>query len=526
MSTTSHSSGQPSVEQLSQLETANRLKSEFIANVSHELRTPLHAIVGYAELLLEGVYGTLNDEQAQTVQYVNDSASDLLGIVNNLLDLSKIESGRADLILSSFDLRDLIGELLTQIKPLADEKHLVLESTVKVDNSLIRTDRGKMKQILTNLVGNAVKFTDSGKVTVVVSPASVSPAKPNGPHSRRLLISVQDTGVGIPADKLDKIFEKFYQVDGSASRSHEGTGLGLYITKQLLELIAGTVEVKSTAGKGTTVTISLPENYEEIEGIQRLRRHLATAKATAHSEQGASDRLVLAVSDNPDIARILTDGLGSADYSVRVVHASNEVISLARKLRPLVILLNAENSSSEFWSIFQELKSHTETKDIPTIFLGNDDARHLGVPLSVAAPMNRQEVLRSIRATTRTGKKNVLIVDDDESFREVLKCVLAEEGYQISEAADGKDALARLAEVKPDLLVLDLHIPEIDGWEVIRHITQDAGLKDMEVLVISGDMLDDKETAVINARAAGFICKADFKVNTVLDKVADLLEVN
>lgn len=523
---TAQSSSKPSPDELSHLETASRLKSEFIANVSHELRTPLHAIVGYAELLLEGVYGTLDDEQAQTIQYINDSANDLLGMVNNLLDLSKIESGRADLILNSFDLRDLITELFAQIKPLADAKHIALESDVRVDDSLIRTDRGKLKQILTNLVGNALKFTDSGKVAVIVSPAPVSSTKPVGAHSRRLQISVQDTGVGISADKLDKIFEKFYQGDGSASRSHEGTGLGLYISKQLLELIAGTVEVKSSPGKGTTITILLPQNYEEIEGIQRLRRHIASAKATAPVEEGASDRLVLAVSDDPDISRILTDGLGSADYSVRVVHASNEVITLAKKLRPLVILLNAEDSSSEFWSIFQELKSHSETKDIPTIFLGNDSARHLGAPVSVAAPMNRQEVLRSIRATTVTGKKNVLIVDDDESFREVLKCTLGEEGYRVSEAVDGKDALAKLTEVKPDLLVLDLHIPEIDGWEVIRHITQDAGLKDMEVLVISGDRLDDKEAAAINAHASGFICKADFKVGTVLDKVADLLEVN
>jgi CheY-like chemotaxis protein/nitrogen-specific signal transduction histidine kinase len=526
MSTPSQTPNKPSPEQLNQLESANRLKSEFIANVSHELRTPLHAIVGYAELLLEGVYGSLADEQAQTIQYINDSANDLLGIVNNLLDLSKIESGRADLILSSFDLRDLISELFVQIKPLADAKHLVLESAVQVENSVIRTDRGKLKQVLVNLVGNALKFTDSGKLRVIVSAAPSASAKTVASRTQRLLVSVQDTGVGIPPDKLDKIFEKFYQVDSSASRSHEGTGLGLYITKQLLDLLAGTVEVKSAIGKGTSVMISLPQNYEEIQGIQRLRHHIAAARATAPAEQGDNDRLVLVVSDNPDIGRILTDGLGTAEYNVRVVHASNEVAPLARKLRPLVILLNAEDSSSEFWSIFQELKSHPETKDISTIFLGNDNARHLGAPLSVAAPMNRAEVLRSIRATTSTGKKNVLIVDDDESFREILKCVLGEEGYQISEAVDGKDAIDKLNSIKPDLLLLDLHIPGVDGWEVIRYITQHAELKNVEVLVISGDMLDDNEAAAINAHASGFICKADFKVNAVLDKVADLLEVN
>jgi CheY-like chemotaxis protein len=516
----------PSPERFSQLDGANRLKAEFVANVSHELRTPVHAIIGYAELLLEGVYGPLTEEQEETVGYIRDSANDLLSLVTNLLDISKIESGKTDLILTTFDLRDLISELLDQLRSLARPKGVSLESKVLVDDTVVRTDRGKLKQVLLNIFGNAIKFTECGKVTLTVE-AAHEDASPGTPARRQSLICrIQDTGIGIPDGKLDKIFEKFYQVNSAANRTHEGTGLGLYITKQLLELLAATIEVESTLGKGTTMAISLPKSFEEVEGIQRLRKRIADASAATPEEQAAGSRLVLVVSDDPHIARILSDGLGSAEYNVRVTPASSEAVILAKNLRPLVILLNSEASSSEFWSVFQELKSRPETKDIPTIFLGNDSTCGLGAPLTVAAPLKRHEVLRSIRAATMAGKNNVLVVDDDGIFREILKCALAEEGYRVSEAETGKQAIEILTATRPDVILLDLRLPEIDGWGVMRYITQHPELKDIEVLVISGDRLDDDAAAAITARSGGFICKADFKVNTVLERVANLLEVN
>ncbi len=501
------------------------LKAEFIANVSHELRTPVHAIIGYTELLLEDVYGELTDEQSATVTYIRDSANDLLSLITNLLDISKIESGRTDLILSSFDLRDLIGEVFGQLKSLADAKRLTFVSRVLVENTTMRTDRAKLKQVLVNLLGNAVKFTNHGSITVTVTePAPAGSTAASGRD--HLLVSVQDTGIGIPADKLVRVFEKFYQVDGSTTRAHEGTGLGLYISKQLLDLLAAKIEVSSAANQGACFTINLPRSFEEIAGIRRLRDRLAAARATTGPDSTDGKPLVLVVSDNPDIARILSDGLGSADYIVRITTADNETVSLAKKLRPLVILLNSEASASAFWSVFQELKSQPETKDIPVIFLGENVGRGLGAQLTVASPLDRRDVLRKIRTATSTSKKNVLIVDDDETFRELLKLALSEEGYQISEASNGKEAIEKLNAVKPDLLLLDLNIPEIDGWGVTRYITQHPELENVEVLVISGDPLNASETAAIRNSADGFICKADFKVNTVLEAVAGLLEVH
>lgn len=519
------SSAHPAEQPCRQTIDTESLKTGFITNVSHELRTPVHAIIGYTELLLEGVYGQLSADQEETVTYIRDSAGDLLGLISNLLDISKIESGRTDLILSSFDLRELLSETFGQLKPLGNAKHLSLESRVLVKNAVVRTDRAKLKQILVNLLGNALKFTETGKITVTVSESDNTDSSATPLQNRHLLLQVQDTGVGIPQDKLDKIFDKFYQVDSSATRVHDGTGLGLYITKQLVDLLAATIEVRSANGEGTTFTINLPRNFEEIEGIHRLRDRITAAGAAVSDECTEGKKLVLAVSDNSDIARILSDGLGSADYTVRITAAGSQTVALARKLRPLVILLDSEATSSEFWSVFQELKSLPETRDIPTIFLGNTIAHGLGAPLTVASPLDRREILRSIRTATVTSKKNVLIVDDNDAFREILKCALTEEGYQVSEAANGKEAIDKLTSCKPDLMLLDLHIPEIDGWGVTRYITQHPDLQDMEVLVISGDMPTPKEVAALGTNPSDFISKADFTVNSVLEKVAGLLEV-
>jgi CheY-like chemotaxis protein/nitrogen-specific signal transduction histidine kinase len=512
-------------EQVRDLETVNRLKAEFLANVSHELRTPIHAIIGYTELLLDSVYGQITDEQEDAVGFIRESAQDLLSLVNNLLDLSRIESGRADLILQSFDLRDLVSEVIGQLKPIADGKHNTLTSVVLIDHSVIRSDRGKLKQILVNLVENAIKFTDHGKVTIAIA-ANPNTEPGDNDTVRRIFISVQDTGMGIPADKLGRIFEKFYQVDSSVHRSHEGTGLGLYITKQLLDLLSGRVDIESTPAKGTTVTISLPHNFEEIAGIQRLRSRIAAASSAAPATTGDEKRLVLVVSEQPDIARILAAGLGSREYHVRTAHGGEEAVTLAVKLHPLVVLLDAHASSAELWSVFQELKTKPETNSIPIIFLSNDVASDAGTPLTVDAAPSARDVLRSVRAAAINGSKNVLIVDDEESFRDVLKCVLDGEGYQLYEAATGREAITKLETEKPDLVLLDLNLPETDGWGVMQYMKQHPKFKDVDVLIISGLMLDERETAEIETREYEYIYKGEFKVDQVLERVADLLEVN
>ena len=525
MSTSKGKSTDNAHEQVREWESLNRLKAEFLANVGHELRPPIHAILGYTELLLDSVYGPITDEQEEAVGFIRESARDLLSLVNNLLDLSRIECGRADLILQSFDVRDLVNEVTSQLQPIADGKHIALNSVMLTDDCAIRSDHGKLKQILLNLVSNAIKFTERGKVIIAVTTDTKTKSGGNA-AATRLSISVQDTGIGIPTDRLDRIFEKFPPADSSASRLHEGTGLGLYITKQLLDLLAGHVDIQSTPARGTTVTISLPRSFEEIEGIQRLRSRIAAASPAEVDRGRDGSRLVLVLSERPDMARILTAGLGSGEYNVRVARDCEEAVSLAVQLHPLVVLLDARASTAEPWSVFQELKDKPETRNIPVIFLSNEATSGGHTPPSVATALGPRQAMRRAHAVASVGGKNVLIVEDEKSFRDVLKCVLDGEGYRLYEAATGREAIAKLETEKPDLVLLDLKLPDTDGWGVMQYMIQHPRFKNVEVLIISGLMLDERQTAEIQTCEYEYIYKGDFEVDHVLERVAGLLGAN
>ena len=503
---------------------AKRLEAEFISNVSHELRTPLHAIVGYVDLLQEGIYGAVPPEQAQILGYIHESATGLLDLVRNLLDLSRLESGRADLILTKFDLRELVDELFRQFRSLAETKKLGLELNVEngVVDTFVRSDRGKLKQVLANLIGNSLKFTKTGKITVSISVSAQSVPVPIQ-HSEHLLIAVEDTGCGIPADKIDKIFERFYQADGSASRAYEGTGLGLYIVKQLVDLLAATISVRSKLDTGSKFTVLLPRNYEELKSVQRLSHRLAAGNAY---QKGHGKQRVLILSNDTQIARLLADGLAADEYTVQIVPANSQALQSIEQFQPMVIMLDAETAESqdEFWLLFRELKTNPATRDIPTVFLGQDEAKQAGMPLTVAASFNRQEVLQSIRESLPPGKKSVLIIDDDACICALLAEALAGEGYEITTAGDGRTAIEKLEALRPNLVLLDLNLPQIDGWGVLRHMTQNPHLRGCEVLVISGSTPTDDQVVILDTHTRGFISKQDFKINKFLDEISKVLK--
>lgn len=508
MSAKSDREARLSARQLSQLESANRLKSEFIANVSHELRTPVHAIIGYVELLTEGIYGPLAAEQEQTVQYIHDSAKDLLNLINNLLDLSRIESGRADLVLNSFDLRDLVAELCVRFKPVALAKGPRIEATIDAVDTRIQNDRGKLKHALTNLIEELLKSTEVGTLEIRVTPAPSCSLPQTDERSRRIQISIEVSGAHSPQDSLG-----------------ENPASAVYRTKQLLALLSASISVESKGRDGTIVTIILPADFEVADAIDRLRE---TFNSSNHRRrEDSSDRHhVLVVSDAFDAVRKFADRLDGEKYSVRIVPPGPDVLTLARTLCPLAILLDAADSASGFWSVFQELKSSTETNDIPTLFLGDELHEASRAPAPTTMTTNRAVVSGRVHSTGSTQNKQVLIADDDTGIREFLKCVLAEEGYRVSEAADGWEAVDKLNAIKPDLLILDLHMPELDGWDVMRYITRRPQFTDVEVLVISGEIIGTNEENAITANASGFMRKADFSVDTVVDTVADLLEVS
>ncbi|MCS7049683.1 MAG: hybrid sensor histidine kinase/response regulator [Verrucomicrobiae bacterium] len=497
-----------------------RFQSEFLAHITHELRTPVHAIIGYADLLTDGTYGPLNDDQRTTLSYLRQTANELLALVNNLLDVSRIESGRADLVLENFDVRDLLAEICRQLHPLADAKNLDLSVSVELPDPLIRTDRAKLKQILINLVGNAIKFTDHGQVTLRVTACAGGEVGfyTTRPH---VSIAVRDTGCGIPPDQLHRLFEKFYRCETSAHRRQEGTGLGLFISKHLVELLAGKIDIVSEPGRGSTFTVTIPQNYESVEAIQRLRRHVEQA---VPRQPVTGERQLLIVSHNPALTHIVQEALGASHYTVRVVSPDSSITAEVHKIRPLVVLLDAEEPTAACWAAFQALKAHPETRDIPTIFLCPSQSNVLGTALPVATSLNRQDLLRQVRAVSQAGRKRILVADDDPGFREVLRCALSSEGYQLDEASNGTEVIAKLDASRPDLLLLDLRMPDVDGWAVLRHIASRPELQDCRVLVITGDVLAPEESATLCAHTEGVLSKAEFTVQTMLDRVATTLE--
>lgn len=500
---------------------AHRLQSQFLAHITHELRTPVHAIIGYVELLTDGTYGPLNDQQRSTLSYLRQSAQDLLSLINNLLDVARIESGRADLMLETFDLRDLIADVCHLLQPLAEAKCLELGSRIEMANPILRTDRAKLKQVLINLLGNAIKFTETGRITIRATTCAGGEVGfyTTRPH---VAIAVTDTGCGIPADELRSLFEKFYRCASTPSHT-EGTGLGLFITKHLVELLNGKIDIMSSPGRGSTFTVTIPTNYEEVEAIQRLR---GCVEQALPGDAQPADRSVLVLSDNPNIGQLLRQALGTAQYTVSVLPAGRSAVQWARQHRPFVILFDAEQSAAEAWGSFYELKNDRTTRDIPTIFLGPNHGDRVGTAVPMTTSLNRYDLLRQVRAATQAGQKRVLIADDDPLFREVLRCALADEGYQLDEATNGAEAIAKMDTAVPDLLLLDLRMPDVDGWAVLQHIAGQPRLKNCRVLIITGDTLRPEETATLEAQTAGVLSKEQFRVQTVLARVAQTLEVN
>ena len=331
--------------------------TQFVATASDRLRTPAHTIIGHTQLLLDGVYGPLTDEQEQTMLSVRERAGELLSLVDNLLDVPRIENGHADLFLSTFDMRDLFTDLLTQFRPLAAARHTGLESKVLADHPTVRTDRAKLRHVLASLIDDAINSSEQGRINLTLSPAPASNADPHA--GQRLLITVQSTGA---------------KVAGTDSE------FGLQINRQLLDLLGATLETHSADGQGTATTMSIPKSFDEVAAIHRLRDRLA-GNGTASPEK----LLVLVVSDKADFAPTFQTRLGDASFVVRTTVAGNEAVHLARKLRPLVTVLDAESTSSDFWAVYQELKSHPDTKDIPTMFLGSDNASSHSVPTTAGA---------------------------------------------------------------------------------------------------------------------------------------------
>ncbi|GAC1480525.1 MAG: hypothetical protein PVSMB9_05300 [Candidatus Dormibacteria bacterium] len=479
-----------------ELARANKLKSEFLANVSHELRTPLSAIIGFSQILLDGIDGALNEEQQQDVQQVNRSGQSLLNLINQILDLSKIEAGKMELTTERLELAGLVNSVLESIRPLAEQKSLKIETRLPLSLPAVEADPVRLKQILINLLSNAVKFTDRGHIEVF--------AQPSG---RMVRIAVKDTGIGISAESQKVIFEEFVQGDGSSTRRHGGTGLGLSIVRKLVEMHGGAITVVSEPGLGSTFMFTVPVWAAAPASLPAVR-----PRPLQHPNQGLPGNVILVVDDDASVRQLIARHLEQDGW--RTVQASNaaDALRLAHESRPVLMTLDVMMPDASGWWVLEKLREDPQTAGIPVLVVTIvEDQRlvfALGASDYLAKPYDRNLLIEKVHhLLPQLNGKRVLIVDDDPEARILLAKILGEEGARVELASDGNQAMASLQKSAPDLVLLDLMMPGMSGFETVARMRALPAGAQVPVIIVSAKELSAEDILTLNGHIQRFIAK-------------------
>lgn len=580
------------------LQELDTLKSSFLANMSHELRTPMNSIIGYTDLLLEGIDGPINEEQTTSLKKVSNNAKHLLELINDILNISKIESGKAELMPKEIDLKSLVDSVIPALEPLMAQKSLTLTIDLDENASPVYADPDKIKQVLINLLSNAIKFTNQGGVTVTARPSErgVNPGDP--PIFAE--ICVEDMGVGIEEEDLGKIFDKFVQADLSLVRQYEGTGLGLSIARGLVGLHKGVMWATSEPGKGSRFYFTIPlrkellerpaepvietkmaeglaerldvpaetflrrpqyagkptrcreyihcgqpscpaygseenrcwlilgthcagmkigaypEKVEFCKGCEVIKRFLlepqgATVEEVEPTTEGgeAGKRTVLAIDDNQEAIDIIRKYLGG-DYRVIGLLSGRKAVEKAKELKPLAITLDIMMPEKDGWEVLRELKSTPETQDIPVIVVSIVDKKGLGFSLGAAEyilkPVDRNTLLQKVRSIEKAADiSNVLIVENDQDTANLCANFLKEEGYRAMVAEDSKQAIESIRELKPDLIILNLTMLDVESVDILEYIKTEEKARSIPLIIITRRDLTKEELEKLNGRIRGIL---------------------
>lgn len=466
-------------------EAASQAKSTFLANMSHELRTPLNAIIGFTRLVKRRSGDALPQKQADNLDKVLDSADHLLDLINDVLDLSKIEAGRIDVQLTSFNIGSLVEACLETVQPLVRSPQLKLKMKVESGLPPVYTDQEKVRQILINLLGNAIKFTKKGSVTVTVKR-----------QKEQLNLAVADTGIGIPKEDLERIFEEFQQADTSSTRKFGGTGLGLSISRHLAHLLNGEITVESNEGKGSTFTVILPLRYVAVEEATKAPDPTDREEAEKSEEHLP---LILAIDDDLNTLYLLKENLAEAGYRVIGVENGKKGLTKARSLQPKAIILDILLPNESGWEILSELKADPVTQDIPVIVLSIVDDVERGYRLGaydyLVKPCDRDKLMRVLEDLEDLDQQPIrlLTVDDDPEAIDLVRKLLENEPFKITTASNGQEALKEISSSRPDIILLDLLMPRMDGFAVVEYLQKDDQLRSVPVVVLTAKDLAERE---------------------------------
>jgi PAS domain S-box-containing protein len=473
-----------------EVERATKLKSKFLASMSHELRTPLNAIVGFSDLLADGIPGELNDKQKRFVNHIKQGSAHLLQLINDILDLSKIEAGQLELRCEDFQVKDALPEVLSTIRPLAMAKSIQVHHKLEADRA-VYADRVRFKQILYNLLSNAVKFTaKNGRIDIDCVE-----------KGNEVCISVTDTGIGIRAEDQAVVFEEFRQVEGNTDTANEGTGLGLAITKRLVEQQGGKISLESEPGKGSRFTFTLPLGSRTSPKSLPVNGPARPDVAAA----GLGGKPLILVVDDEVPARELIASYLESEYRVVMAESGAEVVQKAQQLRPDAITLDVLMPGGNGFETLVALQKTPETANIPIIIVSIVDQKQVGFALGAAdylvKPIRKPILLETIRKHVPHQTDDdaaILLVDDDPKTLELLEESLRSAGYETQSVQSGARALEVLSSKLVSAVLLDLLMPGMDGFEVIRHVREQATLKELPILVMTAKTLEQEEIAVLS----------------------------
>lgn len=435
-------------------ETANKAKSVFLANMSHEMRTPLNAIIGYSELLLEELVELDHKQIAVELEKIKTSGNHLLSLINNVLDLAKIESGHMDVNLERVPVQSLLKEVVTILQSQALKNKNTLVCDVPAEYEFLQADRAKTKQILINLAGNALKFTHNGKVTLSLSERG----------STDVMITIKDTGIGMSPEKIGKLFQPFVQAESETQKKFGGTGLGLALSKKFAELMGASIEVSSEEGVGSEFRIVFP--IGNLTKAPRILSNVPLKKSQPHQDKNL-ERRVLVVDDDPQAIELMRRFLGRHGFECLSLKSGLQAIEEAKRIRPMAILLDVFMPGMDGWTTLSRLKSEPATKDIPVIFTTMTDERSMGLSLGALdyftkpVDWNRlADVLDAIEI--HSASPGVLLTEIEATAREKLKSLLAAEDWRTQVALETREFLEQISQQKFDLIIIDGHNKNLD----------------------------------------------------------------
>lgn len=514
------------------LKEVDKLKSEFLASMSHELRTPLNSIIGFSKVILKGIDGPVTDLQKVDLNAIHQGGQHLLALINDILDLSKIESGKLELLREMINIGEIAEEVVSASHSLIGEKPVKITMDVEENLPLVYADKIRIKQVLLNMMSNALKFTYKGDVNLKVkkigwremksiedNPYSYCPGRAAVREGDFILTSVRDTGIGIKKDDMPMVFEEFRQIDASSTRKEGGTGLGMAISHKFIEMHGGELWVESQPGIGSIFHFIVPLG-RSVEG-----KVFKSDKAAVDSADGGK-MVVVVIDDEMDSITLMKRTLEREGYEVVAIQDPDDIVNKVTEIKPNAIILDVIIPKKDGWQIIRELKSNPETKYIPVIFCSIIANKKLGFSLGASdyliKPVSDDDLLMTLRVLNG-NVKDIMVIDDNPKDAELIERFLRGHGYAVSLAYNGKEGIYNLKRYKPELIIIDLMMPEVDGFAVIEEVKKDITTRDIPIIVVSAKDITADDKKRLNGNVEAFISKGFLNEDELMRQVVKAL---